>query len=375
MDRSNLIRLKGILRGRPCLGPKQVNIHVTNICDRRCLFCWYFSPFVSRRERGRHLDFEVLKRLIRDCQKTGVETMNFEGGEVTLYPRIREAFKLVRASGMKVITYSHLAFEPDRLDYLKLADAVSVNLSAATRASYLKIHGHDRFGLVEKNVKFLRSLKTSGGRTRIILSFVIIEDNFREIGRFLSLAQSWKVDEVRFKLHIATEEMKDLVLCERSFRSLKKEIFRLTKNPYPFKHNLKDVLRLLTTRSFMKNRMSLSWSRRHNDRYLYYDAYEGREAHCFVGWFYSLIDERGRVIAPCDNVGVCLAGNITRESFARIWYDSPAFKRIREISMTQIDTRHRRWRECRCCGYVAFNEKILSYLRGLSPGFCSRKGA
>lgn len=112
LTKLDILRLKGIINNRPIIGPREVNIHINNACQRKCIFCWYFSPLVSWKEEQSQLPLPIVKNIVSDCAKMKVQTINFEGGEVTLYPHLKEAFQLVKSKGFRLITYSHLAF-PD----------------------------------------------------------------------------------------------------------------------------------------------------------------------------------------------------------------------------------------------------------------------
>lgn len=367
--KSDVLRYQGIFLGHPIIGPRQLNLHVTNVCDRKCIFCWYNSPLVSKKDAPRHMNFGVIKRLILDCKEMNIGTINLEGGEITLYPEINKLFLLIKSAGFRLITYSHLAFSGNHLDYLRFADSINVNLSASNKDSYIDIHGDNKFQQVIKNLYSLYKLKREYGKPEIILSFIITELNYKQIKKFIGLAKKLHVDKIKFKLHIATKELQQLVLTENSFMRLRKMLSCLLKQDLKIKNNLMQIYNIITNDNFLKNRFYLNWTNRHNDRYFYYYAFPGNRINCFIGWFYSLIDEKGRVIAPCDNVGVCIAGNIHKESFKHIWYNSYKFKKIRNESMNEIDIRQKKWNECRYCGYVALNKKMLSVIKTINPKF------
>ncbi len=359
MDNFDLFRIKGILKGRPALGPRSVNIHLNNICHRKCIFCWYFSPLVAKRERPRQLEFNVLSKLIRDCSRMGVQLINLEGGEVIHYPQLEKACRLVKAKGMTLAAYSHLAFSRDQLDRLRLLDEVNVNLSAASRKSYRIMHGDDSFNQVITNLKLLKTFKQRYGTPKITLTFIITKLNYTDIGRFIALALKLQVDELKFKHFGATEEMRRLLLSPEDAKKLKKILGTLLEKGIKIPNNLHNIYRVLSSKTFLKNRISLTWTRNHNDRHIYYQEFPDTKIRCFVGWFYSFIDEAGKVKAPCDNAGVCVAGNILHDSFTDIWFNSPSFARIREKSM-HIDTTKKRWYECRYCGYKVFNSDMAA---------------
>ena len=369
IKKRDILRYQGIFLGRPIIGPRQLHLHITNVCDRKCIFCWYNSPLVSKKESPRHIDFEVLKRLILDCKDMNIETINLEGGEITLHPEMKKVFLLIKSLRFRLITYSHLAFNKKHLDYLRFADLINVNLSASNKKSYEAIHGDNKFQQVIRNLYSLDAIKKKDGKPKIILSFIITELNYKEIEKFISLAQKLHADRLKFKLHKATKELQQLVLTKSSFTRLRKMLSCLLKKDLKIKNNLMQIFNIIKDDNFLKNRFYLNRTNRHNDRYFYYYAFPGNRINCFIGWFYALIDEMGRVIAPCDNVGVCIAGNINKESFKSIWYRSHKFQKIRTESMNEIDIREKKWHECRYCSNVDLNKKMLSMIKTINPTF------
>lgn len=370
-DKFDLIRIKGIIKKQNLLGPRSINIHITNACGRRCLFCWYYSPFVTKKNKIEYLGFTKLKQLLYDCKEIHTQTIYLEGGEITLYPRIKEIFYLINSLGLKLNVYSHLAFDKKHLEYLKLADLINVNLSAVNEDSYRIIHGKGHFGFnqVVKNLFLISKLKKTFQKTKIILTFIITELNYQEIEKFIRLAEELNVEELRLELHIATKEMKQLVLTPQSLDNLKKIIYSLLNRKFRIKNNLINLYKIINSKSFLKNCFSFSWSLKHNDRYFYYNVIGKNKTNCFLGWFYSFIDEKGQVIAPCDNIGVCIAGNIYEEPFKNIWFNSDKFKKIRDESLGGIDVSKKKWFECKYCGYTNFNKRISSFIKKIHPGF------
>jgi MoaA/NifB/PqqE/SkfB family radical SAM enzyme len=360
--KSERLRLKGILSGKPLIGPRAVNIHLTNACDRKCCFCWYFSPMVSWYEKRIDMDLKVLRKVVRDCARMGVEEVNLEGGEVVLYPHVAEVFRMVHAQGMKLAAYTHLAYGPEHLEYLRLADRLSVNLSATTEKSYLRIHGADRFKDVIRNLRMLTAMRKKSGAPAIVLTFIINERNYKEIGAFLELAETLKVARVSFRLFEATSEMAPLVLSPRSAISLRRILAKAIAAKYRVVNNLLRIQEVVCREGFLKHRAVMERTERNNDRLFYYHASAQEKFRCYTGWFNALINEKGQVVAPCDNIGICIAGNVNRRSFKDIWFNSKKFQKVRRDALRGVDITRPRWRECRYCGHVALNKSIDSVL-------------
>ena len=195
----------------------------------------------------------------------------------------------------------------------------------------------------------------------ITLTFIIYKHNLADIIPFLSLAERFGVDRAVFRLFKATEEMKALLITEQDAQELEKIIVKACRARTGVQHNLQEIRRVLRTGNMFRNEVTIPRSPRHNDRLFFYNNTDGTP-RCYVAWFYAFVDEKGRVIAPCDNVGVCVAGNIYRRSFKDIWTHSVSLRRIRREAACGIDTAQDRWIECRNCGHASFNAHIAKEL-------------
>ncbi len=357
----DIIRLEGVRRGKALTGPRSVNIHITGVCDRRCEFCWYFSPLVKRASKFHELPFAVLEKVLKDCAVMGVEEINLEGGEVTLHSRAADIFRLVSTLGMRLVAYTHLAYAKEPLRYVRHADRLTVNLSAVSPEQYRVVHGHDGFARALKNLAVLKGLSARYGKPSIVLTFIIYEQNAAELLPFLELAERIGADRVLFRLFKATREMAPLVFQTATLALLKKTVSVARRRPWLVPNNLTEIARVLRSGAFFQDKVAIARSSRHNDRLFFYDNVSGR-TRCYTAWFNAYIDELGRVIAPCDNVGVCVAGNVATRSFRDIWFNSAALNKVRREASCGIDARRGRWIECRHCGQRQFNREIADAL-------------
>ncbi|MDE1919904.1 MAG: radical SAM protein [Candidatus Omnitrophica bacterium] len=362
------LRIRSSILGKPLIGPKSVNIHIINSCNYKCEFCWYFSPLVKDQPQRKLLDYEVLEGVLEDCREIGVDEINFEGGEVTLYPYWERAFCKVKELGMRLIAYSHLGFAADHLPGLCFADQLTVNFSAMTEESFKRVHGkHTSMERVLHNLDLLLAMRSKRGKPQIVLSFVVYDHNYQELGAFLNMAHQRRIDKVVVRFFKATQEMKDLVFSQEGLASLFHTVDEALRTPYGFRHDLKHLHHILQSGQVLRNVDSLSRSPMHNDRLLFYDT-TGGSIHCHVGWFYANIDEKGRVVAPCDNVGVCVAGNVNERRFKDIWFDNDFLHDTLKEAARGIHTCSSKWKECRYCSYVPINKMLDEKVRRAAAG-------
>lgn len=362
------LRLRSAILGKPLIGPMSVNIHVTSSCNYRCEFCWYFSPFVKDQPKKKILDWEVLEAVLEDCRDIGVDEINFEGGEVTLYPYWKDAFRKVKELGMRLVSYNHLDCTTEYVPVLALAELLKVNFSAMTEESFKRVHGPKAsMARVLRNMDLLLAMRGKRGKPQILLSFVIYNYNFRELPAFLEMARQRRVDQVVIRFFKATEEMRELFFSKMDLDELRLIVEEALKANYSFRNDLKHLRRVLAEGKIFENVESMGHSPMHNDRLLFYDS-TGGEINCNVGWFYANIDEKGRVVAPCDNVGVCVAGNVNERRFKDIWFDNDFLHDTLREASRGIHTCHSKWKECRYCSYVPMNKLLEQRIRQASGG-------
>lgn len=354
----DMLRVRSSLLGRPLIGPMSINIHVMQACDRKCVFCWYFSPLVKNPPQRRMLDYKVLERTLEDCQEIGVDEINLEGGEVVLYPHAEETFRKVKDLGMRLIAYSHLDFESKHLQYLALADRLTVNLSAMTEELYRGVHGKSNGTLKNllRHLDLLLGLRRKDGKPQMVLTFIVFKENYKQLPAFLDLAQERGVDEAVIRFFKATQEMRELMFTQDSFTEFRGIVQAVLKKPYTFKNNLQSLWNIVANSGMFENVVPIDHAPMHNDRLFFYDSTGGQKTRCNIGWFYSYIDEHGQVLAPCDSVGVCIAGNIYERSFKDIWFNNEYMHETLREASAGIRTCSSKWKECRHCSYVPVNK-------------------
>ncbi len=75
------------------LGPGSVNIFLTNLCNRRCPFCYLNNWITGEEEKAQHMSQEDLVTLIRWLKKSKLNRVKLAGGEPTLHPHMLDFVK------------------------------------------------------------------------------------------------------------------------------------------------------------------------------------------------------------------------------------------------------------------------------------------
>ena len=195
-------RLSGEVR------PIHWDVDPSSACDHRCRGCPYIfdgptDPMLgvirpeSAPARRTFLAYDRLVRFLDEARARGGEAITFVGGgEPTLHPRIGDILRVAHERGFKFGVVTHLGrhYGDDVFDSLMQATWVRVSVNAGTRETYLRHQGRDDFDQAIRN-----AARLSGRGPRVGLSFLVSEDNYREIVPATALAKRIGCAYIQFK--------------------------------------------------------------------------------------------------------------------------------------------------------------------------------
>ena len=304
LKRRMLLRLKGVESSRALIGPATVELHLTDVCNLACRYCWYHAPDSAWRPAGKnHLPFEVFEKVAGDCRSLKVDSIFLSGqGEPTLHPRFYDML-LALESFFTVTVYSNGTFPVKKCRDILRADHIVINLGAADRDSYRALQGADHFIKVIKNIRELAKLREQ------------FNPGFRI--------------EVAFIASRLNKDRKDAT--ENLVKKLGADVVR-TKIAETYGHNR--GMRLINDGGIKESVQG--WP------------------PCFHGWFYSAINLNGDVCV-CSFMRRVTTGNVYKASFKDIW-TSKAYARARAGALS--GDRFSSFQECIHCPAVQRNQEI-----------------
>jgi sulfatase maturation enzyme AslB (radical SAM superfamily) len=179
--------------------PRQIQIETSNICNHKCDFCAY--PTMVRPRQ--FMDAALFERLTTEAFELGAREIGlFAGAEPLTCASLEDDVAFCRRVGYEYIYISTNGALADEARWRRLLDAglssIKFSVNAATRESYLRVHGRDHFDKVLENIRFVASYRPSAPSLIYVgASYVGTPDTTPEFPTLKALLDPY-VDEVLF---------------------------------------------------------------------------------------------------------------------------------------------------------------------------------
>lgn len=309
LKRRMALRLKGVESGRVLIGPATVQIHLTDLCNLTCRYCYYHGPESAHRPTGKnHLPFDMFVRVVDDCMSLQVDTIYLSGqGDPTLHPHFYEMLDHLHQKPLSVTIYSNGTFPLERCREILKADRIVINLGEADRLSYRALQGKDLFMRVIRNIRELARLRPQ------------LNPNFR-----------MEVIFIATRLNAASQSRTESLVRALGADLIRKTVAEISEHNHHIKLPGHEE----------KANISGEWP------------------PCYHGWFYSAIKLNGDVNVCCFMQRLKI-GNAYATSFKDVW-ESEAYSRVRALALGG-DT-FRNYPECINCRVAWRNKEIAAQI-------------
>ncbi|MBU3846257.1 MAG: radical SAM protein [Candidatus Acinetobacter avistercoris] len=192
------------------LAPRQVSIALTNICNLHCEFC--YAP-----KNKASLEFESLKKWIKELDQLGTIGIGFGGGEPTLYPDFSKICEYTANETDLAVTFTtHGHRLTDTLLSHLEGNVHFIRISIdGVGATYEKFRGRKFDKLIER-IERTRQITSLG------FNVVINDSTILELDQVTEIAEKFDISEVLLLPQQATENVKGL--SKDAYEQLKKWI-------------------------------------------------------------------------------------------------------------------------------------------------------
>ncbi|MFA5992287.1 MAG: radical SAM/SPASM domain-containing protein [Candidatus Pacearchaeota archaeon] len=171
--------------------PEIINIETSVLCNANCITCPHKEIV-----RKINMDFSLFKKILDEIHNYNVKEIHpFNYGEPFLYKEFINALKYIRqkSPNSKIFIYSNgAAMTNEQMQEVvtqNLLDKVNFSLDAANSDTYKTVRGLDYDKTIEKINHFLELNKQNNNKIEVSVSFVITEQNKKQISEFKKI---WK---------------------------------------------------------------------------------------------------------------------------------------------------------------------------------------
>ena len=175
--------------------PYYYQVHLNELCNQKCIMC---KPD-GRHPRGEMTleNFTAFFERIR----ASAEHLTLIGGETLMYRWFDEVIDLLARTqiAVTVITNATALTESVSQRLLSLHELnLRCSINAATRQTYLKIHGTDHFERIAAQVRRFSELARAKPRIRLIMNYVVMRENLDEVLSYVDFAKPYRPHRIEF---------------------------------------------------------------------------------------------------------------------------------------------------------------------------------
>jgi MoaA/NifB/PqqE/SkfB family radical SAM enzyme len=338
------LRISGIVKDKIFVGPKIANIYINSNCNTNCIYCWFHSTLNKYHPKSIIWKWRTIKHVINQLSSLKTNTILLSAnGEPWLHPKICEIIRYIKDKNMYLRVTTNLTFSSHAyIVCFSKVDQLCVNLSAANRNSYQKIHSIEKnlFETVVQNLKIFSRMYKQNKKPEVEIRYIICTENINDIPSILELAIKLGIPRIKFTLMDPTKYTKSLMITNDKKNKLKEIIKPLLQKGLPIQSNLKDIYESLNN----------------------YSQSIFNFKQCFVGWFRISIELNGDVGFCCQNDKLVFGNIYNGNTIEQMWYNQKA-QNLRLRAKYNLGFRKTFWQVCRYCSMAKMNQDINNKIK------------
>lgn len=289
----------------------ELTLELTNFCNERCIHCYLGD---SKFKKISHFPIEKIENLLIQFQELGGEYITFTGGEILLYPNLKEVLWLANSYGLKISLFSNLILlNNENIEFFKTLNIIDIQTSLYSSDPTC----HDNItkvnGSYVKTINSIRKLQESKIPVRVVCPVMkknkgtvvplikFCKNNNIEIKIDLNIQAQYDGDKVNLAQRLTIEEYKEVL---EEIKSFDNEFCNNYLKRHCFTSNLKPL------------------------EFLNYPI-------CSAGLTNPYICSNGNM-ALCPTLQGYVVGNIHEKSLKNIWWNNKNIQKIRNATQTSF---------------------------------------
>lgn len=180
------MRKLGVSNGTVLIGPESVEINVTQVCNLKCIYCFYHSPLARNECKEEHMPLETFKTIIDDLKALGTESVMITGGgEPTAHPQFANMIDFLKSRNMRITVFTNGVFDKSVIKHMMKVDGIEFNLASLRDDRYRRIQSSTSDVSVKTpldNIRVISMLRARKHMSNPIMTlvFIINEINWDE---------------------------------------------------------------------------------------------------------------------------------------------------------------------------------------------------
>ncbi|MEK6589443.1 MAG: radical SAM protein [Nitrospinota bacterium] len=166
--------------------PFKVTIEITNACNSNCIMC----PRQSMTRPVKNMDFDLYRKIIDDCGRTGVKIIQpFNFGEPLMHYKFGDFIRYAKGHTKSRVQISTNASMLDYERGMEILDSgldrINIDIDGFTKYTYERIRKNLDFdAVIENTERFIELKKRLKKNIFITISIIHMKETLGEIGEF-----------------------------------------------------------------------------------------------------------------------------------------------------------------------------------------------
>lgn len=299
------------VQGNPLISNLQFEL--SSLCNERCIHCYIPN---NKKNKGHNMPFKKVIELLDEFSKMGGLHVTLSGGEVFLYPKLKEVVQYCREKDLKISILSNLILlKDDDIDWLKKANVSVIQVSLYSMDPEI----HDLITTVKGSWK-----KTIDSIERLVkadipiqISCPLMKANKVGYNKVLDYAKNLNVRAQTDYILMARSDLDTSNLANRLSLDETAEVIKsIIEKDKEYSHNTLSQIPPSEEFKFDPERFK-------------------NQPVCGVGYDNCCVTANGDVY-PCAGWQDYILGNVYKESLKEIWENSERVKELRKITQSSF---------------------------------------